>query len=74
MSFWINDRKGVAFQDLFDPDPYDSSDCIASWNAKDQDFSIAVPLAEEGDWWRGARCVSEDEAFAYMRKRSAAVG
>ena len=67
MSFWINDRKGVAFEDTFDPDPEYSGECRLLWNTADNDFTTVLPRDEEWDVARGARRVSESEAIAFAK-------
>ena len=65
MSFWINDQLGVAFEDTYDPDPWDSGDCMLLWDNKTKSFSNTIPRLEEGKYVVGARRVSEDEAEAF---------
>ena len=63
MSFWINDRLGVAF---------DSNEGgTRLWDAKQKDFCKAVSSKESRIVFRYAdiRPCSEAEAFAYMEAK-----
>lgn len=65
MSYWINDRLGIAFES--------NEGETRLWDAETQDFCKALPSAELRalNPWLDCRRCSEDEAFAYMEAKDA---
>ena len=64
MAFFINDKLGVAFEDVKDVGNL-------AWSSEDKDFTSSPKECEDLDWFIGARRVSEDEARALMLAKDA---
>lgn len=65
MAFFINDKLGVAFEDVKDVGDI-------AWCSEDKDFTRSLTAKEIKErWWDGARRVSEDEARALMLAKDA---
>lgn len=67
MAFFINDKLGVAFEDVKDVG-------YAAWSSEYKDFTRSLTAKERKEhWWDGARRVSEDETRALMLSKDASL-
>ena len=67
MSFWINDRAGIAYER--------TEGGLAKWNSKSASFNVLMSAAEReaaGAYSPETRRVSEDEAEAFMLAKDSA--
>ena len=66
MSFWINDRLGIAYES--------TEGGLAKWNSNDDDFTASFSFEERKSLRPriGSRSVTCDVAKAFMRSKSAA--
>lgn len=64
MPFFINDKAGIAYEDV--------EGGIAKWSSKDKDFTILMSSEERRMFAFPARRVSADEAFDLMLAKDAA--
>ncbi len=68
MSFWINERLGIAYES--------TEGGLAKWNSEDDDFTSSFSLEERKSLRPiiGSRSCTCDEAKAFMRSKSATKG
>ena len=64
MSFWINDRLGIAYES--------TEGGLAKWNSEDDDFTELMSRDERYAADMESRSVTCDVAKAFMRAKSAA--
>lgn len=63
MSFWINERLGIAYES--------TEGGLAKWNPEDDDFTSSFSFGEIKSVTIGSRACTCDEAKAFMRSKSA---
>ena len=63
MSFWINDRLGIAYES--------TEGGLAKWNSDDDDFTASFSFEEIDSVMSGRRSCTCDVAKAFMRSKSA---